>query len=337
MLELIATEHIVIAILAIIIIAVFTINKKIKNKIKEVELKIKKQKRVIDKKEMELTIAQLEVDKVMADTNLEIEKLFSRAKSDLNQMKLKEAGTLERELRKVRDERLKEIEVEAKEKFIKEEGLLEQKIIDKQRELMEFEAELNDILYERELDQKEQIRAIQAAIDNMKSIEEAAVDARRRQYQDENYLEFHSIIIDEDERRQIDRLLDVVFTIPGDKIKEAVNKLIFDYYYKNPVDDLIKRVCEGKKLSGIYKITDKENGMCYIGQSVDIASRWLVHCKRGSGVDAATNNKLYPVMKKKKIFNFTFEIIEITNNLSEQEKYWAEYFKAKIFGYTMKA
>ena len=129
----------------------------------------------------------------------------------------------------------------------------------------------------------------------------------------------------------------MVSTIPGDKIKNAVNKLIFDYYYRNPVDDLIKRVCQGKKLAGIYKITNTRNGMCYIGQSVDIGSRWLTHCKRGAGVDTATNNKLYPIMYREKLYTFTFEIIEITENLNEQEKYWSEYFKAKIFGYTMKA
>ena len=202
---------------------------------------------------------------------------------------------------------------------------------------MQFEEELDDIFYETELGHKEKMEAILAALNKLKSMEEAAVEARRREYQDANYIEFHSILIDEDEKNQINRLLEVVSTIPGDKIKSAVNKLVFDYYYRNAVDDMIKRICEGKKLAGIYKITDIETGMPYIGQSVDIGSRWLTHCKRGAGVDVATNNKLYPAMKRKRIYNFTYEIIEITDNLNEQEKYWAEFFKAKTFGYTMKA
>jgi len=320
-------------------------------------ISLNRKNRLLEKKDKELKIAnieslkmhnkslalenkELEIANIMSDTTLESEKLKSLAKDELNKYKLKEMGTFERELKQIRKEKLKEIDLEVeqyeKQKLEKTEQLIESKIIEKQKELMQFEEELDDILYETELSHKDKMEAIFTALNKLKSMEEAAVEARRRQYQDENYIEFHSILIDEDEKKQINRLLEVVSTIPGDKIKLAVNKLVFDYYYRNAVDDLIKRVCEDKKLTGIYKITDKENGMCYIGQSVDIGSRWLTHCKRGAGVDSATNNKLYPAMKRKRIYNFTFEIVEVTDNLNEQEKYWAEYFKAKTFGYTMK-
>jgi len=348
MFQLITTEHILIAILFIIVIGVSILNKRIKDNFLSLEKKLKRNKREMATREMELTIAELEVDNKLADTNLEAQailsktnlkaqELINKAKLEANEIKEKKIKDLNKELSLLRDEKLKEIELETIKKIEKEERIIEEKIILKQKELMEFEANLSEIIYEKELNQKEKIEAIQAAINKMKSIEAAAISARRRQYHEEHYMEFHSIIIDDEEINQIDRLLKVIETIPGTKIKNAANKLIFDYYYRNPVDDLIKRVCEGKKLKGIYKITDKENGMCYIGQSVDIGSRWLTHCKRGAGVDTATNNKLYAVMKKKKIFNFTFEIIEVTDNLNEQEKYWADYFGAKVFGYTMKA
>lgn len=56
-------------------------------------------------------------------------------------------------------------------------------------------------------------------------------------------------------------------------------KAVHDIYYRNKIDDLIKRVVnplipEGKnRVSGIYKITEIESGKTYIGQSVDIGNR----------------------------------------------------------------
>ena len=46
----------------------------------------------------------------------------------------------------------------------------------------------------------------------------------------------------------------------------------------------------------IAKITNKENGMCYIGQSVNLADRLRAHIKAGLGIDSS-NNKLYTAMK----------------------------------------
>lgn len=49
--------------------------------------------------------------------------------------------------------------------------------------------------------------------------------------------------------------------------------------------------------TGIYKITNIENKMCYVGQAANIADRWKTHIKRGIGAEAPINNKLYPAMK----------------------------------------
>jgi len=186
----------------------------------------------IEKHKLKLKNKELLISNMMADTTLETEKLKSLAKDELNKFKLKEMGTFERELREIKRKRLKEIDSEVeqyeKQKLEKTEQIIETKIVEKQKELMQFEIELDDILYETELGHKEKMEAIFAALNKLKSMESAAVDARRRQYQDSNYIEFHSIIIDEDEKNQIDRLLDVVSTIPGEKIKLAVNRLVFD-------------------------------------------------------------------------------------------------------------
>ena len=61
-----------------------------------------------------------------------------------------------------------------------------------------------------------------------------------------------------------------------------------------------------KKLCGIYKITNKINGKCYIGQSNDIHRRW----KQELAPNAKLNPHLARAFEKYGIDNFEFEIIE---------------------------
>jgi len=70
--------------------------------------------------------------------------------------------------------------------------------------------------------------------------------------------------------------------------KEPLNKVIWKVYYEKPYTDLIGRVIGQSKKTGIYKITNLENGKCYIGQAVDLAERWKQHIKRGIGADPPT-------------------------------------------------
>ena len=107
-------------------------------------------------------------------------------------------------------------------------------------------------------------------------------------------------------------------------------------YYEKPTTDLIGRLIGTQTKTGIYKITNLINGMSYIGQSVNIADRFKAHIKAGLGIDSS-NNKLYTAMKKDRVENFMFEIIEECDRtlLNEKEKYWIEFFQSESFGYNM--
>lgn len=79
-----------------------------------------------------------------------------------------------------------------------------------------------------------------------------------------------------------------------------------------------------QKIQGIYKITNKLNNKCYIGQSVSIFYRWYQHRNKKS------NLHLYNSFDKYGINNFTFEIIEVVadrSKLLEREIYWYDYYK----------
>ena len=86
-------------------------------------------------------------------------------------------------------------------------------------------------------------------------------------------------------------------------------------------------------ICGIYKIENLITHHVYIGQSVDITTRWRRHRD-----DAKNNNKDYPLyraIKKYGIENFSFEIIEECprEELNDKEKYWIQYFDSYKNGY----
>ena len=88
-----------------------------------------------------------------------------------------------------------------------------------------------------------------------------------------------------------------------------------------------------EKICGIYKIENLVNGKVYIGQSVDIKSRWNEHkwySKAQTGY--AYNYPLYRAFRKYGIDKFNFEIIEecVREELNEREMYYIELYRSYI-------
>ena len=151
----------------------------------------------------------------------------------------------------------------------------------------------------------------------------------------ENQKDFYRLTLSDEDIQEIKRLREV---LPYLRDSEPLNKVIWKVYYEKPYNDLIGRVVGSGIHTGIYKITNIEEGKCYVGQAANIADRWRQHIKRGIGAEAATRNKLYPAMLSLGVENFTFEIVEECDRtlLNEREDYWQDYFYAKEFGYSIK-
>lgn len=82
---------------------------------------------------------------------------------------------------------------------------------------------------------------------------------------------------------------------------------------------------------GIYKITKKENGKAYIGQSNNIERRFTQHCYKGE----KARIPLDVAIKKYGKDAFTFEVIEecTPEQLNERESYWIKYYDTVKNGY----
>lgn len=79
---------------------------------------------------------------------------------------------------------------------------------------------------------------------------------------------------------------------------------------------------------GIYKITNKENNLCYIGQSKNLEKR--LHSHMCSYEDSEIDKAI-----RENPFNFTYEIIENCKEeeLNDREIYWIEYYNSYYHGY----
>ena len=163
---------------------------------------------------------------------------------------------------------------------------------------------------------------IQNLIEQFKKDEEARKEA-----------DFYRIPISSAAKNDIDKLKGVAAQLSKPMV---LFKLIWKEYYENGFNAMIGRVLGGDKdKSGIYKITNINNQMVYIGQAVNIGSRWRTHVKRGLGCEEKTNNRLYTALWEEGVENFTFQVVEFCDrkDLTEREKFYISMYQSKNYGY----
>ena len=93
------------------------------------------------------------------------------------------------------------------------------------------------------------------------------------------------------------------------------------------MDIILVKVVSNNMSCGIYKITNKLNNKCYIGQSANIELRWVSHIQHIEKI-YNEDNYFYREVRKIGLTNFQFEIIEecSIDKLNEREKYWFEQY-----------
>ena len=202
-------------------------------------------------------------------------------------------------------------------------------------QIEEKKIQLDNLLEKEEIETNEQVQKFKALLEDWKSRQDAAVEANKRADEIRQKDNFFKIVLSEDE---VEELFELNKAIKKLRNPLPFRKAVYEIYYKPKINDLVSRVVGQGRRTGIYKITHIETQKVYIGQSVDIGNRWKQHAKRGCGADQLTQNKLYPAMLNEGIESFTWEIVEEVDSekLSEAEKYWQEFYKAKEFGYSMK-
>ena len=82
---------------------------------------------------------------------------------------------------------------------------------------------------------------------------------------------------------------------------------------------------------GIYKITNKKNGKCYIGQSNNIERRFTEHKYKGLSGGIPVDVAIQKYGKD----SFLYEVLEEcpVTELNQREKYWIEHYQSHLTGY----
>ena len=169
-------------------------------------------------------------------------------------------------------------------------------------------------------------KEIQSLIEQFKKDEEARKES-----------DFYRITISSAAKNDIDKLKGVAAQLSK---PATLYKFIYKEYYEAPFNAMCGRVLgENAEKSGIYKITNIKNQMCYIGQTkAGFKNRWRTHVKRGLGCEEQTNNRLYTALWEEGVENFTFQVVEMCdkNNLTEREKFYIDFYNSKDYGYNSK-
>lgn len=115
---------------------------------------------------------------------------------------------------------------------------------------------------------------------------------------------------------------------------DIINKLVWAEYVKPYIDETFKRACIEDK-PGIYKITNINNGKCYIGKSTNIKKRLTDHFKASIGISSISWQAVHDAILKEGFWNWTIEPIIYCekDKLSELEKYYISFFKSNIYGF----
>jgi predicted GIY-YIG superfamily endonuclease len=283
---------------------------------------------------------------------------------EINSALEKEKELLEREIELYKHKK-RELEDEAERSFerycdileisyLAKENEYDAKINNLTKELKTHKQQVNDAFqvycdaldYEYELKEAEyesHYRCLKQSYDNLQDIcikdlekiqntRTAAIAAQKREEELALQADFYSLHLTTLEEGTIALIEELKPRLPDPRV---LCMLIWTTFYQKQMTTLCNNVLGPNIVCGIYKITNKKNNMCYIGQAANVADRWKQHAKCGLGIDTPAQNKLYKAMMLDGLTNFTFELLEACPRpeLNEKERFYINLYQSYEFGY----
>lgn len=179
---------------------------------------------------------------------------------------------------------------------------------------------------------KEELQAeivlLQSELNDFKTRQDSINEAILREKELKEKEDFYSIQVTKNDEEDIKILQSMDLKLHN---RDVIPKLVWELYIRRPCQEMIKRITGGRKISGIYKITNKKTGEAYIGKTTDISTRWQNHCKTAIGLEAAARATLHNRLAQDGLWNYTWEIIEEVDkeNLSSREAFYIDLYGTK--------
>lgn len=273
---------------------------------------------------------KLKYNKIIKQQNIELEKENNY---------LKREQDFEKEKLKIIQNRLKELngiqlnyEQNAQESFTNYCDVLDTEYKKKEEEYNKLLLQL-EYSYNNKYDElSEKLKKIITELDKMKQTRAAAMEAKRKEKEIEENIQFYSITIDNKDKNDIKILEGIKKDLNNPRI---LSMLIWQNFFRDKMTELCNNVLGTKTICGIYKITNQITKECYIGQGIDIAKRFKDHAKCGLDIDRPQGNKLYQSMLEYNLWNFSFELLEECpkEQLNEKEKFYIELYDSYNYGF----
>lgn len=313
---------------------------------------IKKHRIILNKEKIKLNKKFQKEEERLVKNYEELEaKLAARAKGiqdnyaekekwlkwDLNKLK-NDKETLDRHICELKDFGQRQVDEKIKD--------YEQLRLTQINHSLELEEKRKQELLQRQLDDfiasaaetkksvNEEIEELRSLLEDYKSKRDLINQAIVHEKEIHEQQDFYRIVLNESDKEDIQLLNTIEMRLHS---REALYKLIYDVFYKKPLNDMINRVLQGKEFCGIYRITNLKTNEAYIGKSTNIKTRWQNHCKTAIGLDGMARTKIHSAMKEYGIDNFSFEVLEkcTKENYSEREKYWINFYETNVYGYNI--
>lgn len=210
--------------------------------------------------------------------------------------------------------------------------ILDNNYKEKEKEYEKHISLLNSSYEKHQLDLLKNTESIRSELESIKATRTAAIQAQIKEQEIKEQRDFYMLCPKTSDINDIKRLERIKPELNNPRI---LSMLIWTTFFQKPMTALCNKVLGTTIVTGIYKITNQNNDMCYIGQSVDIATRWKDHAKCGLGIDAPIGNKLYKAMQEEGIWNFSWELLEecSRDKLDEKERFYIDLYQSKDFGY----
>ena len=160
----------------------------------------------------------------------------------------------------------------------------------------------------------------------------ATIEAFQREKSIQEQKDLYRIVLSEVDKQDIEFLRSIQYRISKPRL---VSMLIWQNYVQPLAKKKFPLILGSNEQTGIYKITNIKNQLCYVGQAVNVYKRWNDHLKAALGIDTPQGNKLYQAMAADGIDNYTFELLETCEKeqLNEKEQYYIDLYNSVAFGY----
>lgn len=196
----------------------------------------------------------------------------------------------------------------------------------------DFSREEN-ILKRLKIDTSTEIAEISKYLSTLRTERDNVVAALKAEEEVNNNIAFHSFSLSIEDKDDIAVLTELVHRMHK---LAPIHKLIWSEYYQRIYGEMADRVLGKEKITGIYKITHIPTKKCYIGQAVDVRTRWANHIKTALHVDGgAAHARFHDALEELGLENFTWELLESCGKekLNERERFYIEFYKSNDWGW----